>query len=98
MSEKVRVVEYNPEWPTIYKQEKKLIEEKIEEYIDSIDHIGSTAVEGLVAKPIIDILIGLKSLDDAEHCIPKLEELNYEYVPEFEDVLPERRYFRKKSR
>jgi GrpB-like predicted nucleotidyltransferase (UPF0157 family) len=95
MSEKVRIVEYNPEWPEIYELEKNKIQEKIGEYIASIDHIGSTAVEGLVAKPIIDILIGLNSLDDAQYCIPKLEELNYEYVPEFEDVLPERRYLRK---
>lgn len=95
MPEKVRIVEYNPNWPEVFKLEKGKIKEKIVEYIASIDHIGSTAVEGLVAKPIIDILIGLNSLDDAQFCIPKLEELNYEYVPEFEDVLPDRRYFRK---
>ncbi len=95
MLEKVRIVEYNPNWPEIYKLEKNKIQEEIGEYIESIDHIGSTAVEDLVAKPIIDILIGLKSLEDAQFCIPKLEELNYEYVPEFEDVLPDRRYFRK---
>ncbi|MCE7744176.1 MAG: GrpB family protein [Candidatus Heimdallarchaeota archaeon] len=95
MSEKVRIVVYNPNWPEIYKLEKEKIKEKIDEYIASIDHIGSTAIEGLVAKPIVDILIGLNSLDDAQFCIPKLEELNYEYVPEFEDVLPDRRYFRK---
>jgi len=95
MPKKVRVVEYNPKWPEIYKLEKSEIQEKIDEYIASIDHIGSSAVEGLVAKPIIDILIGLNSLDDAQFCIPKLKDLNYEYVPEFEDELPERRYFRK---
>ncbi len=95
MPEKVRIVVYNPNWPEVYKLERDKIKEKIGEYIASIDHIGSTAVEGLVAKPIVDILIGLNSLDDAQFCIPKLEELNYEYVPEFEDVLPDRRYFRK---
>ena len=95
MLEKIRIVEYNPNWPEIFKLEIGKIKEKIGEYIASIDHIGSTAVEGLVAKPIIDILIGLNSLDEAQFCIPKLEELNYEYVPEFEDVLPDRRYFRK---
>lgn len=95
MLEKVRVVVYNPNWPEIYKLEKSKIMDIIGEYIVSIDHIGSTAVEGLVAKPIIDILIGLNSLDDAHLCIPKLEELNYEYVPEFEDELPDRRYLRK---
>ncbi len=95
MPEKVHIVEYNPNWPKIFENEKGKIKSKISKYIASIEHIGSTAVKGLVAKPIIDILIGLNTLDDAQFCIPKLEELNYEYVPEFEDVLPERRYFRK---
>lgn len=95
MPKKVRVVAYNPNWPEVYKLEREKIKEKIGEYIASIDHIGSTAVEGLVAKPIVDILIGLNSLEDAQFCIPKLEELNYEYITEFEDVLPDRRYFRK---
>jgi GrpB-like predicted nucleotidyltransferase (UPF0157 family) len=60
-----------------------------------IEHIGSTAVPGLGAKPIIDIMIGLQSLEDAERRVPDLARLGYEYVPEYEVDLPDRRYFRK---
>ena len=60
-----------------------------------IEHIGSTAVPGLGAKPIIDIMIGLRSLRDAEQRIRELAQLEYEYVPEYEADLPDRRYFRK---
>ena len=41
--------------------------------------------------------VGLRTLDDAPGCIPRLEDIGYEYVPEYEDELPERRYFRKGS-
>jgi len=98
MSEEVIIVEYNPEWKTIFKEEKKILTKAIGEYIQYIEHIGSTAVNGLAAKPIIDILIGVKTLADTEKCIPLLEEINYQYVPEFEEELPERRYLRKPPR
>jgi GrpB-like predicted nucleotidyltransferase (UPF0157 family) len=60
-----------------------------------IEHIGSTAVPGLAAKPVIDIMPGVLSMADAESCIEGMRRLGYEYVPEFEDALPDRRYFRK---
>jgi GrpB-like predicted nucleotidyltransferase (UPF0157 family) len=68
-----------------------------------IEHVGSTAVEGLAAKPIIDMMPGVRSLDAFMAHIPALEALGYQYVPEFEKPIPElndpgmpfRRYFRK---
>ncbi len=59
------------------------------------EHVGSTAVPGLGAKPIIDIMVGVTRLPDAELHIADLEEHDYEYVPEYEAQMPERRYFRK---
>jgi len=59
----------------------------------TVEHIGSTAVPGLGAKPIIDILVGAPSLAHIEACIPALRDYGYRYVPEFEKALPQRRYF-----
>jgi GrpB-like predicted nucleotidyltransferase (UPF0157 family) len=91
----VVIVDYNPQWPILYEQEKSLILGAIGHIIAAIEHVGSTAVPGLGAKPIIDIMIGLHRLDDAVECIPRLQSLGYQYVPEFEASIPERRFFRK---
>lgn len=50
---------------------------------------------GLAAKPIIDIMVGVRSLDDSPVLVERLVGIGYEYVPEFERVLPFRRCFRK---
>ena len=60
-----------------------------------IEHIGSTAIPGLAAKPTIDILIGIRNLEGAGRIIPLLQSAGYVYVPEFELDMPERRYFYK---
>lgn len=96
-SDEVVVVEYNPLWPTLFEEEKARILSLINPWVARVEHIGSTAIPGLGAKPIIDIMVGLRSLDDARHCIPVLETIGYEYVPKYEIVMPERRYFRKGS-
>ena len=95
MEEPIIINDYDPEWVKKYEKEKNEILQAIGEYIIAIEHIGSTAVVGLASKPIIDILIGLSSLEDAKKCIPILKKMNYEYVPEHEKILPDRRYFRK---
>lgn len=89
------ITDYNPSWPARYELEKALILGAVGPYVAAIEHIGSTAVPGLAAKPIIDILVGVNDLADAEWCIEPMTRIGYEYVPEYEDELPERRYFRK---
>ena len=89
------IVEYDPRWPILFEQEKDAILGVIGEFVKGIEHMGSTAVPGLPAKPLIDICIGLEDIDDAMKCIEPLARLGYEYVPEYEKVLPNRRYFRK---
>ncbi|WP_327059461.1 GrpB family protein [Kurthia huakuii] len=58
-----------------------------------IEHIGSTSINGLKAKPVIDILVGVQDLEEISNFILPLSEIEYEYVhkPEFK----ERRFFRK---
>lgn len=97
MVEPVIIVPYDPNWNELYQSERDVIVDSIGKYIRNIEHIGSTSVEGLAAKPIIDIMIGIESLSDATYCITPLQQLGYEYVPEFESELPMRRYFRKSS-
>jgi GrpB-like predicted nucleotidyltransferase (UPF0157 family) len=89
------IADYDPEWPARYEAEKALILKAIGHIIADIEHIGSTSVPGLGAKPIIDIMIGLHRLDDAVECIPRLEAIGHKYVPEFEAFVPDRRFFRK---
>ena len=56
------VIEYDPDWSALYEQEQIRILAAIGEYIDDIQHVGSTSVPGLGAKPIIDIMIALPDL------------------------------------
>src|SRR5690242_16455065 len=93
--EKIIIKEYDPLWPALYEAEREEIMEAIGHYVADIQHMGSTAVPGLAAKPVIDILVGLRRLLDAQDCILPIEGMNYEYVPEFEAEFPDRRYFRK---
>jgi GrpB-like predicted nucleotidyltransferase (UPF0157 family) len=88
----VIIAPYDPEWITKYEGEKLRIEVAMGAYIRGIEHIGSTAIPGLPAKPIIDILGGITSLIDAPSFIPHLEEIGYCYIPEYEAQLPQRRY------
>ena len=95
MSDVVFIADYNPGWPARYTAEKRRIIRAIGPWAVEIEHVGSTSVPGLGAKPIIDILVGIRSLHDAAHCIEPLHGIGYEYVPEFEAIIPERRYFRR---
>lgn len=91
----VVIVDYDPRWPRFFDEEKTNILRVIGPMVVAIEHIGSTAVPGLGAKPIIDIMAGVQHLSDATWCIQPLKTLGYEYVPEYEKFMPDRRYFRK---
>ncbi|MCJ2530890.1 MAG: GrpB family protein [Candidatus Thermoplasmatota archaeon] len=91
----VVIVPHDSQWPRLFQAESGLIRKQIGSYLEALEHVGSTAVPGLAAKPIIDIMPGLRQLSDAQGCIKPLAAIGYEYVPEYEDELPERRYFRK---
>jgi GrpB-like predicted nucleotidyltransferase (UPF0157 family)/GNAT superfamily N-acetyltransferase len=95
---KVILSPYNPEWVNLFQKEKKLIADKLGDKIVTIEHIGSTAVPGLGAKPIVDILLGVRKISDATKFIPMMEEIGYEYRNNFEHIMPYRRYFTKPGR
>jgi GrpB-like predicted nucleotidyltransferase (UPF0157 family) len=97
MSEHVIIAPYNPRWPEFYEQEKELILSVLVDKVEAIEHAGSTAVPGLGAKPIIDMIAGVGDLDIAGECIGALAGIGYEYLPETNPPIPERRYFRKRE-
>jgi GrpB-like predicted nucleotidyltransferase (UPF0157 family) len=92
---KVEIGEYDPKWAVLYREEKAKIVAAIGHLAVAVEHIGSTAVVGLGAKPIIDIMVGVSRLSDAQLCMQPLESLGYRYQPEHEVTMPERRFFGK---
>jgi GrpB-like predicted nucleotidyltransferase (UPF0157 family) len=94
---KVTIVEYNPEWREMFEEEKSVLQTALREVPSQIEHIGSTAVAGLAAKPIIDIMVGLEDFSIAERVVPKIEALTYEYIKKYEETMPFRRFFIKEQ-
>lgn len=74
---KVKICPYTVEWKEEYEKEEKLLLNLIGPYAMDIQHVGSTSIEGLASKPIIDIALGVKSLDDVEAFKDKLEKMGY---------------------
>ncbi|GKU77403.1 GrpB family protein [Paenibacillus sp. L3-i20] len=93
MSKSVIIEEYNKAWAVMYKQEKELILELLGEKVKAIEHIGSTSIYGLDAKPIIDFMVGVNELVEAEQFIEPLAGIGYEHV--YHPQFPNRRFFRK---
>jgi len=92
---KVTVFEYDKEWPKLFEQEQNLLLEALGKTAVCIEHIGSTSVPGLAARPVIDIMVGLRNFAEADSLVPKAVDLGYIYIREYEDVIPDRRFFRK---
>jgi GrpB-like predicted nucleotidyltransferase (UPF0157 family) len=65
----VVLVPYNEAWPSLFLEERVRIERALGSLAEGIEHVGSSAVPGLVAKPILDIMVSVRSLRDVDHCI-----------------------------
>ena len=80
----IEVVEYNRLWPALFQEERlQLSGQLADEELLAIEHFGSTAVPGLAAKPIIDVLIAVPSVPLAKvRFVPKLEALGYVFWPD----------------
>ena len=72
--------DWSPEWSRLFEEEKRRITDALGNMILDVQHVGSTSVPGLSAKPILDIAIGLANLSDAERCKGPLETLGYEHA------------------
>src|SRR5579862_3217593 len=93
MSDMVKVLPYDPEWPHLFTKEAELIKDALGQNCIAIHHIGSTAVPGLSAKPVIDIIPVVKDILQVDKAILAMEKLGYEAKGEF--GVPFRRYFQK---
>jgi len=74
----VELQNYNPNWAKEYKKEEKLLKQVLGDRIIEIHHIGSTSIPGLMAKPVIDIIVVLDSLDNIEEIENLLKDYDYE--------------------
>lgn len=91
----VTLAHYDKSWPVIYRAERKLLKNTLGKLAISIAHVGSTAVPGLCAKPILDILVSVLSIEKAEKKISSFEHCGYRVKPRDEDPIPGRLFFSK---
>lgn len=81
LQDEIEIVAYNPDWPRMFADEKRhLLSCLPRELIHRIEHFGSTAVPKLAAKPIVDMLVEVSSLDETKlRIVPVLEAQGYDY-------------------
>lgn len=88
------VVPYDPTWPRCYEDEAERLRAALGSISVAVEHVGSTAVPGLAAKPTVDIAVGIRRLDELGPTeIAAMEQLGYVYRGEA--GVPGRHYFRK---
>lgn len=92
MVRKVEVVPYDPTWPTQAATEMARLHEALSDIVIALHHVGSTSVPGLAAKPTLDIMVVVHTLDEIEEHYPAMVALGYEVRGEA--GVPGRRYFR----
>jgi GrpB-like predicted nucleotidyltransferase (UPF0157 family) len=73
----VRVIDYDPEWPRLFQREAERVRAALGDRIVSLEHVGSTSVPGLAAKPRIDILLVVANSADELAYVPALAAVGY---------------------
>jgi GrpB-like predicted nucleotidyltransferase (UPF0157 family) len=93
---RIVVCDYDPVWAAMFDQERTQVQDALGSLVVTVEHVGSTAVPGLAAKPIIDLLVEVRSLPQARSCcIEPLQALRYTHMVEYEAWLPDEMLFRK---
>lgn len=90
---KIKLENYDISWPKKFAEVKSELLELIGFLNPKIEHIGSTSVEGLSAKPIIDILVGLENENDLDKTVKPLIDNNYVYYEKYNKEMSYRRFF-----
>ncbi|MFH2039670.1 MAG: GrpB family protein [Chloroflexota bacterium] len=88
----IEIVPYNSEWPELFELEARRIKTACEGIVKIVEHIGSTAIPGMPAKPILDLMPGLDSYQDGLKTIEPIKQLGYGYFGEY--GIPGRFYFK----
>jgi GrpB-like predicted nucleotidyltransferase (UPF0157 family) len=82
VDEKIAVVPYDADWPRRFEAERARLEEVLAPWLaGGIHHVGATSVPGLAAKPIIDMIAGVRDLDEARAAFEPLRKQHYLYSP-----------------
>jgi GrpB-like predicted nucleotidyltransferase (UPF0157 family) len=86
----IRIDPYNSFWPTLFAAEAASIRDAMGALALRVDHVGSTSVPGLAAKPVIDIQVSVATLRPLAVCARSLAQIGYTHVPlgEFDRVYP----------
>jgi len=92
---RVQVVAFDPAWKAAFEAEAGQLAQALGDMTVELHHIGSTAIPGIYAKPIIDILLEVDSIGRLDERSTAIEQLGYEGMGEF--GIPGRRYFRKNN-
>jgi GrpB-like predicted nucleotidyltransferase (UPF0157 family) len=76
----VRLHDYTPLWVELYREEEARIRAAVGDLIIDLQHVGSTAIPGIKAKPILDMMAGVARLEEALLCRAPLEAIGYDYA------------------
>lgn len=76
----VKLTQHNPQWRAEFTKEKKRLTKILGKHFLAVEHVGSTAIPGLKAKPIMDLLVAVKSIDDFDNYTKLLEKLDYAFM------------------
>ncbi len=87
--ETVEIVSYDPQWPEIFSSERDALLARVRQRFAALEHIGSTAVSGQRAKPVIDMMAAIRHLEEVEQLLPTLAAAGYGLI----DVGMRNRYF-----
>src|SRR5262245_10403815 len=90
-SGEIQLSPYESDWQTLFLEERGQLQASLGEYVRDIQHLGSTSIPGMIAKPILDIGIAGTAFEEAVRCIPPMEKLGYTYKGE--NGIPRRHYF-----
>lgn len=93
---RVEVVPHNPRWREAFEAEAKQVADALGENVVAVHHVGSTAIPDIYAKPVIDLLVEVRDIDEVDGRSPSMESLGYEVMGEY--GIRGRRYFRKDDR
>jgi GrpB-like predicted nucleotidyltransferase (UPF0157 family) len=84
----IEIAEYDVHWPRMFKIEREVLTEVLSPWLAGpIEHVGSTAVPGLSAKPVLDIMAAVESLEASRDAIAALRTIDYHYAPYRPDVM-----------
>ncbi len=89
----VSIVDYDSAWPALADAELHRVEQALGDLAVGLQHVGSTAVPGLAAKPIVDLLVSVDALEPRQRYVEPLEQLGYLFAPAPES--PSRHFFAK---